>query len=348
MKAERRHELKQNSLVRGVNRLPEFWATYGSKVALGAILVLLAVVLVRLWSANRADAKTKMAEELTAARSQLESLRLARETPVPDRFAQFQQQFAPPPYPQEQIAQRRKEVYGKVDSAVTTVLRDSSEPAQQAEAKLLRADLNYHFALLAMLGDLPAAATRPALALGVNPTEAMERAATNYTEVINQAAALPASAVASARLGLAAVSENRKDFAKARELYEAVVRQGGDEGAKALAEERLKSLALARTDLLVGPPQSLDGPALDIPPVSRPTTGTAPSTGTAPATLSTATGSGASGTAAMTQAATRPVGATNPSLMNGLPVVNPLVPTTRPSSPSTGPTTTDPATQPAR
>src|SRR6476646_7036435 len=73
MKAERRHQLQENSLVRNVRNFPEFWRAYGSKILLGIILILLAILLIRMWINKRAETRKQMAEELFSARAMLEN-----------------------------------------------------------------------------------------------------------------------------------------------------------------------------------------------------------------------------------------------------------------------------------
>lgn len=319
MKAERRHELQENSLVRGIRSFPEYWRAHGSKVALGLILVLLTVVLVRMWATNRAEGKRRLAEGLTTGRALLERLR--REPETAPRPSPMDFRMPPPAVAPERVVELRRQTWQGIDVAVAQVLADSTDPVQQAEAKMLRADANYHFGLLASLGDLPAAATRPSFKLDYSAAEYFKRAGENYNDLIAQAASLRPGQVSAAKLGLAAVAECGRDFAKARQLYEDVSRTAEvsanvpDELSRATAQDRLKFLATARTDVLVGPPQTR--PTFAIPPAaSRP-------------------GAGAT-QAASTQAATSPA-TTNPFVE---PTTVPATqPTTIPAAPAVAPTT---------
>jgi predicted negative regulator of RcsB-dependent stress response len=297
MKAERRHELRENSLVRGVRTFPEFWKAHGSKVALGVIMVLLAVVLIRTWLTSRADAKRGLAEQLTSARDELESMRRDHNFPLQSRQEQMGIPERPP-VPDDIVVRRRKEVWAKVDSAVADVLKNSSDPAQQAEAKVLRADLNYHWALMSSIGNVPSAATQPSMAFGTKPEEYMTQAATNYTEVVNQVAGLPTRVVVAARLGLAAVAENRRDFAKARELYEQAQKESGDKSVEELVKARLRLLSEIRPDALA--------PSTMVPSTSVPTSSAATGPATSAATEPAPTTSPAATTSSATTPATRP------------------------------------------
>jgi predicted negative regulator of RcsB-dependent stress response len=301
MKAERRHELQENSLVRGIRNFPEFWRAYGSKVMLGVILVLLAILLVRMWANNKAEARRRLAEELTSARSALENFRLGRET-ADDRSMRAGR--PPEPIPPETVNKRRSETWSKVDSAVSAVLKDSSDAAQQAEAKLLRADINYHFGLLASLSP------PSSMKLDATEKEYLDRASQNYTDVVNQESRLSALQVASARFGLAAVAETQKDFAKAREQYEAIKNNSPDELLKRQAEMRLLRLSFMRTDLPLGPPKDPPKPST-VPTTTGPATATSgPATAPTTATATPAT-SPASAASAATRATETP--ATSPA-----------------------------------
>src|SRR5688500_1829978 len=114
--------------------------------------------------------------------------------------------------PPESATKVRKDVWTSIDQAVYDVLQNSNDPVRQAEATLLRADANLHWAVIATMGDLPEAATRPALAVGGKPEEYLDRARDGYQQLIDRAANVPPRVVAAARMGLAAVHENRGNF----------------------------------------------------------------------------------------------------------------------------------------
>jgi predicted negative regulator of RcsB-dependent stress response len=312
MKAERRHELQENSLIRGVRNFPDFWRAYGSKILLGVILVLLAILLIRMWINKRTESRKQMSEDLTAARASLEELRSTNELPNPRPGMQMDPESMQPMKP-EQVADHRKRVWNRVDAAVNNVLQNASDAAQLAEAKLLRADLNYHFGLLADLGANNGA--NKARGIDSPPKEYFERAAQNYQEVIAQASNVRPGQVAAARLGLAAVHENRKQFSEARALYETVRNEAPDEISKLQAAARLKALQNVKPDQFVAtePLTFLPPPPPKMPASTQ--SGTQPATQSGAATQSSTTQSAAtlelSGSSTTTLPATRP--ATVPS-----------------------------------
>jgi type II secretory pathway pseudopilin PulG len=278
MKAERRHELQENSLVRGVRNFPELWRDYGSKVLLAVILALLAAVLVKTWLGNREQTRQATAEQLTAARVALEQYRrgeagaavLAEADPGSLSLLQmFGRSTGGSSLPvsllaPESAAKVRKDVWSKVEQAAADVLKNSTDPARQAEATLLRADANLHWAALATFAESPDAATRPALGVGGKPDEYLGRAADGYEQLVKQSGNVPARLVAAARMGLAAVHENRSNFAGAREQYELVRKDGPDPTIQSLAEARLQLLTRLPTNPLIGAVKSAEpttGPA---------------------------------------------------------------------------------------
>jgi hypothetical protein len=277
MKAERRHQLQENSLIRTVRNFPEFWRAYGSKILLGIILILLAIMLIRLWINKRAETRKAMAEELYSARASLESLRSVREVTIPDqRMAQFDPDAMQPSMKPEAVAEQRRRTWSKVELAVSNVLQNSSEAAQLADAKLLRADANYHFGLLASLGQSSGA--NKTRGIDSPPEEYFERAGKDYSEVIGQAANIQPSQVAAARLGMAAVHECRNQPAEARAFYELVQREGPDEVSRLQATNRLRVLAAIKPDQYIATQTLSDIP----PPMRKPTSqATQPTTGAA-------------------------------------------------------------------
>src|SRR5438128_2692848 len=146
MKSERRHELQQNSLIRGVQNLPNFWRESGSKISLVIIAVLLVVVLVWQWQSNRKQTAARLAGDLTDAQGKLTDLKRSTDLWLTQGITA------------EKFNEHRKVIQGAIATYTDDVLKNSSDPAQQAEAKVIRADLNYY---LAQMGMMPEATTRP-------------------------------------------------------------------------------------------------------------------------------------------------------------------------------------------
>lgn len=305
MKAERRHELQENSLIRSVRNFPEFWRDYGSKILLGLILVLLAILLIRMWINKKEDSRRQMSEDLTAARASLEELRSTNEVAPPQRPGMPPDPEAMQNMKPEQVADHRKRVWSRVESAANNVLQNSSDAAQLAEAKLLRADLNYHFGLLAELGVGNGA--NKERGIDSPPKEYFDRAAQNYQEVIAQAANVRPPQVAAARLGLAAVYENRRQFGEARALYETVQREGPDEISRLQAAARLRALVMAKPDQFVAT-ETLQFPTEKEPTPKEPTSNpnSQPTSQSSAATQSTTGASTMSSTRSATMPATMP------------------------------------------
>lgn len=279
MKSERRHELKTNSLVHGIEQLPEVGRNYGSRIALALVVALLAVVLVRLWLTSRTEEADGVAAALTQGRAVLASLRGDQRL-----WAQST----------SRIAERRDRDRKAVEEAIGVVLKTSTDPARQAEAKILKGDLYWQ---LSSMAELPGATSLPAdLRMDKSASALMDTAAEQYGEVLAAKDKLPAPLVASARFGLAAVAESRGNYDIARDHYEAVVADKNvAKSVHDFATSRLDGLVQLRRPFPFGQPRrpelatgattgpttgATSGPATSATlPVTQPTTGpaTAPS-----------------------------------------------------------------------
>ena len=232
MKAERRHELQQNSLVRGIENLPSFWREQGSKIALAVIAAALVFVLVRWYTTSRTEKADRVAQQLAAAELMLSNFRETGQEPRMVRMA--------------------GQVRTSINDAVNDVLSSTDDPARLAEARLIRADLNWQ---LAALGDPSEAATRPDAGLKEKPAELLDAAAKEYQAVIDQPG-LPPRLVARAHFGLAAVNEERRQWLQARSNYEAITKNPGIPKAfQDLATARIELLSKLEAPLLLGRPR---------------------------------------------------------------------------------------------
>ncbi len=117
MKAERRHELKENSLAKNLENAPAFFQVYGSRLLLGLILALLAYLLVHNHYVNKADRAKKSSEDLGTALYMLNQL---RNLPL----------GASP----EAIAHSRKQCVSGIEDAVSDALSKSDNPKLRAAA----------------------------------------------------------------------------------------------------------------------------------------------------------------------------------------------------------------------
>jgi hypothetical protein len=114
--------------------------------------------------------------------------------------------------------------------------------------------------------------------------------------------------VNAARLGLAAVNENRHQFAEARTLYETVEREAPDKVTKLQANARLRLLATMKQDQYVSPQTLTDVPPMPREKPAGTQSSTQPATGTTsmPASMPSASipASGPSGAPATLPTAT--------------------------------------------
>ncbi|HEX8915465.1 MAG TPA: hypothetical protein VF796_24140 [Humisphaera sp.] len=358
MKAERRHELKENSLVRGARNFPDFWKQYGSKLTLGIILVALVVVLVMRWRQSREEGRRAIAQDLTQARTDLAWLQQNAVNPYVAAAQQgesardiarlfqmegFRQQMGMPGRSVAELEQSlgslrggesavmaRQAVWANVEKAVNKVLAESSSPSEVAEAKLLRADANLYWAFLASLGDVPEATTRPDLKIAGRRDDFLKTAEANFQEVAGQAGSLSPLQAGSAGLGLAAVAEARGKAADAIKIYDDLEQKNGDKLVKELAANRKAALAAAEKAgaKLLGPARDKAAEDADR---EKWLAQTRPST--APA---------AGGTTQPAGAATQPATAAQPATQPAVPATQPTAPATQPTAPAA-----QPATQPA-
>jgi hypothetical protein len=248
MKAERRHELQTNTLDRTLQNLPQFWRDHGSKVALVVIGVLLAIVLTRMYFTNRAEKATRVAENLSLARSAVAGLR--------DTIFWSNERMSA-----ADVKRRVEETRKDVDNSLNEVLNESSDPAQQGEANVLRGDLYY---AIAMIGEMPEATTQPNLRPERSPADLMRDAERRYNEVLQQAGSLPATLIARARFGLAAIAENQTKWDVAQSHYEAIKADSTLGSAlRDQAQVRINLLQDAQKGRLIGRPrtQPATGPA---------------------------------------------------------------------------------------
>jgi hypothetical protein len=225
MKAQRRQELKANSLLWHIQGLPEQIKKYQSQIALVLLLIALAIVLIR-YRMNAAeqrlyDAQAAMAiagEDLTRLRSlqafglgDLENLMKAREEAFEDGLQQADTAFQKAP---------------------------DSQAAMKAQALLDKGDLNFE---MANFPELPGASTRPALRPAESEDTLLSGAADAYSQVINGYADQK-FAVAASRFGLAAVSENRGNWDDAKKQYQAILDSDADQPFKDMANQRMALL----------------------------------------------------------------------------------------------------------
>jgi hypothetical protein len=238
MKAERRHELKSNSLVQSLKLFPEAVKQYQSQIALVVVLIALAIVLLR-YRLSAAEQRLNEAQEsLSIASDDLQ--RLQSTAPVPGADMQM-------------VMKEREDFFSeglqRADEAFQKA--PDSKAALKAQALILKGDFNFN---MANLPDLPGAATQPSLRPSEGEENLLSKASDAYTQVLQNYAS-EKFAVAAAHFGLAAVAENKGAWDAAKAQYQAI--------SDGNAETPYKNLASARLALIpeLALPVAVDLPA---------------------------------------------------------------------------------------
>jgi len=226
MKTERRHELQENSLAKGIVGLPSLWSRHGSKVLLAVVGVALLVVLVNYRGASTRRGESSAKASLADVQGLMDDLRMQEMSGMP----------------QDELARFRAGVATQAGAAVGAVVnqaRSLGDDALLADASVTRGDLNW---LLANLVELPGATTRPALKMEQVSDAYLQAAQDAYQGVLDQKSK-PSMQTNQARFGLAAVAENRRDWDSATKFYQAVADDAAAiDGYKSLAQIRLNLL----------------------------------------------------------------------------------------------------------
>jgi hypothetical protein len=261
MKAQRRHELKQNTLAHSLENLPEFGRQHGTKILLVVMIGLAVALLIRSRISSSRAAEEQAAYALSHGREAVEQLQANAGRLAPAGA---------------------QEISKIVDKSVQDVLDASDDPRMIAEARILQGDLNWQ---LAALPEPPGATTRPELALPRSDEQLLEAAAAAYRAAVEERNA-PRESVVTARLGLAAVAENRRQWDAAKEQYQKVL----DDPNTPKPLKDLAAAALTRLEILRKPPL-LAAPATapSLPGATQPSTTASTTAPTQPATAPTTT-----------------------------------------------------------
>lgn len=238
MKAQRRHELKANSLIWHLQGLPEKIKEYQSQIALGLVVIALAVLMVR-YRINAAQQRLAEAYQgLNIASDDLQRLK----------------QFYPSANSAELMAHRAgyyAEGLQEADQAFQKA--PDNLPMLKAEALLDKGDINFE---MANSPELPGAASQPALRPAESDDSLLASAHDAYAQVLHDFADQK-FAVTAAHFGLAAVAEDRAasdasqwDAAKAE--YQAIVDSDAEPAFKAAASQRLQILPQLQRPAAVG------------------------------------------------------------------------------------------------
>src|SRR4051812_37267433 len=233
MKAERRHELQQNSLAKFLDNFPIMVRLYADRILLVVVLVLLVIVLIR-WRVNAAAERTsQVANDLATARGAVRKLQNIRMVGPGDR-----------------LAAERSQSMDEVNAAISSIAENAgrSDASLQAQALVTRGDLYW---TLANLPPIPGAATQPSLQLPSSSEEYLNKAAEAYQQVLKTYPDQKEAAL-SANFALAAIAENRHNWDEASAIYERIKNSDADKMYKDLAAERLKLLPELKEPILLG------------------------------------------------------------------------------------------------
>jgi hypothetical protein len=198
MKAERRHELQQNTLAKFIHDLPVHLQMHANKLLIGVVIVCALIFLMRYRTNAVVQNRETARSSISAARAAVEQL----------KGIQF--------FGGSEIAQaeERRSLAGQVEAAVDQVLQTTKDPddaAMRADALIIRGDLNW---TLANMPPIPGSTTQPSLALPHSPAEYLDNAEGAYQEALKDYTSQMVPK-ATALLGLAAIEENRGGWDKA-------------------------------------------------------------------------------------------------------------------------------------
>jgi hypothetical protein len=231
------------------------------------LLVIAAIAMFIRWRMRSAEiARLSIANELVSARSQV------------DQLQQMQLAFLPP----ADLIRDIQTIETTANASISNVLNSSDADAHlRARALVLRGDLYWD---LANFPPLPGSTTQPSLALSDSSDALLQKAWDSYQEVLkNSTYADQYEQLGSAHLAVAAIDENRGDFAAAQKELETVGNNTKIPAVLAsLARDQLQQLPEIQKKMYmvpaggVGPvvvaPATLGGPIGPIEPVKTPTT----------------------------------------------------------------------------
>lgn len=239
MKSQRRHDLKTNSLARGIEGLPSYWRDYGNKALLFIIACLVVFLAVRYWRQKQARDAQLVADSLQNAELQIQQIeRLTAQYP-----AALQGHAA-------ELAVQRQTLVQNADSAINSVINEAKDPQALVTGYLYKGELNWQ---LANMPPIPGAQTQPSLRLEKSPEDFLKAAQSAYEQVLSPQLHADPLAVFHARVGLAAIAENEHQWDAARKQYQAIHDAAGfPQSFKQYASERLAALPQLESPAVLG------------------------------------------------------------------------------------------------
>src|SRR5688500_14892166 len=290
MKAQRRHELQENELAKVIKHAPNFWQESGGKFLAVCVAIVIIVVLIRFRISSNRQAAVQATENLATARAVIDEL---------DRMT-----MSAPGAPADLLASRRRVLFNDANNAINEAIRLLDDPKVQAEALLAKGDLNWTLAAQPTPASPTTAASSQPSAFQKDPKELADTATEAYQTIVSNFADQKYAAVA-ARFGLAALAEQRRDFAAAKTQYDQIALDTKD----MQAYQQMASVRLAMLDRLKDPPLLAKAATLPAIPTTGPTAelpvgirafATAPTTQAAGATQPAVTAAPATEAAATT------------------------------------------------
>lgn len=255
MKAERRHELKQNALAKVLTNAPDFYRDHAGKIIMAVVLLLALIGAVIFYIRGQRAALERAKQDLAAAQQNLETLQRCEANPYREDDPRI-------------LSDLRNDHYKNGLAAADAVLAlASSSKTMRAQAYIVKGDLNWW---MEHLSPLSGAATQPSLRPDKTPRQLLNDAETAYNTVLSQFADQDYQ-VAFARLGLAAVYEERAAIGDANASD--LLNQAKDQLAAIVNDKKYPmTLSLLAQERLKELPDLRFPPLLNITPPPEPTT----------------------------------------------------------------------------
>src|SRR5579862_1702488 len=140
MKAERRHDLKTNSLAMALADFPTFMRLYGSRVVLGVLILALAGLLIYNYTTGKTTQDTQSREALASANLSIGPARdeLGNLGPLSER----RQMMGAGPLTAAQLAAGVEDITKNIKEGQTILATaaNAADPSVRADAEVLRSD----------------------------------------------------------------------------------------------------------------------------------------------------------------------------------------------------------------
>jgi len=210
------------------------WQKYANWVLIPIIIGLTAFLLYRFRMNAAENALAQERGDLTNVRMMLRDIRQADPTRTSS---------------QEQLANFRDARYLDASRKIEELLASAKDPFIRAEAQVALGDLNW---LIANFPQLPGATTRPALKGPKSTEDYLALAERAYKIVVTDYVEQRISAI-TARMGLASIAENRRNWDEAAKNYQIVADDtSAPEAFVTLAKQRLELLKTIKEPLFLG------------------------------------------------------------------------------------------------